>query len=204
MEMYRNVMELLVEEEVNRQIRLLARTIGVSLKRTEIAPYALNRLPSLYASTQEGLEHQLKRGRQQFGKQITQIVKQAIVTVRRNPSRICTPLTLQGSARKPAAVNEFPGKRAIASSFKSAPPRSQWGENTVVQPRRPSEQPSANNAHPIYGDMTVGQPARPTPPPPEKTTPPGAKREVSWQEYKRLRKTKHQQDDDGWNSTFLR
>ena len=50
---YINVMEMLVEEEVTKQIKGLPPRILKYLKQTEVETYALNRLPSLYASSEK-------------------------------------------------------------------------------------------------------------------------------------------------------
>lgn len=92
MGIYKNVMEILVEEEVVRQVKLLSARIASYLNQVEIVAYALNQLPALYATSEKGLEHQLQQGREKYKHQITQSVHRAIAAVRRDPLRVCAPL----------------------------------------------------------------------------------------------------------------
>lgn len=95
---YKNAMEVLVEEEVNRHIqRLSARTVAY-INQTELIAYALNQLPALYATSEKGLEYQLQRGRNKFAPQVTQAVMRAFAAIRRDPIRNCVPLKGQQSA----------------------------------------------------------------------------------------------------------
>ena len=54
----RNVMEILVSEEIDRQIGRFPDNIRKFINRIEVATYALNRLPALYASSQQGFNQQ--------------------------------------------------------------------------------------------------------------------------------------------------
>jgi hypothetical protein len=95
---YKNVMELLVEEEVVRQFKALSPRVAPYIKQTELVAYALNQLPPLYATSEKGLECQLQRGKAKYAAQIAQAVKQAVAGVCRDPLRTCTPLQSQQSA----------------------------------------------------------------------------------------------------------
>jgi hypothetical protein len=92
MGIYKNVMELLVEEEVVRQSKLLPPRMASYVNQVELVAYALNQLPALYATTEVGLEHQLKRGRERHGQTIAQAVRQALAAVSRDPLRTHPPL----------------------------------------------------------------------------------------------------------------
>ncbi|HEY9642104.1 MAG TPA: late competence development ComFB family protein [Coleofasciculaceae cyanobacterium] len=92
---YKNVMELLVEEEVSRQVKALPTRIASYINQTELVAYALNQLPSLYATSEKGLEHQMERGRAKFSAQISQAVQRAIAAIRRDPLRTYVPLKAQ-------------------------------------------------------------------------------------------------------------
>ena len=186
-ETYRNVMELLVKEEVRRQSESLAN----SLKLTEVVPYALNRLPSLYASSEEGLAFQIRRGRMTFGKQVKQVVEAAIAVVRQNPHRPCTPLQQGKQVRKPATTNEQLHRRKVETFNPSTGQRQP--NLQIIQPTRsvaasqhPTTRPGQLSAAPApkFGRERT-----------QPTTAPTKKRDVSWQEYKRLRKAK--QDGNG-------
>lgn len=91
---YKNIMELLVEEEVIRQCKTLSARSSSYINTEELIAYALNQLPPLYATSQQGLEYQIQKGRIKFSPQITQAVQRAIAAVRRDPLRRHTPLKL--------------------------------------------------------------------------------------------------------------
>lgn len=76
-----NVMELLVDQEVRRQLAQLPENLLLHLNLSEVSTYALNRLPPLYSYTQEGWRQQKLRGEQKLAHQITRVVRQAFVVV---------------------------------------------------------------------------------------------------------------------------
>jgi len=80
----RNVMEILVVEEVERQIHDLPSKIAKYIKPIEVTAYALNRLPGLYATSERGWQRQLNRGRTDFSEQVTITVRQAVIAVQRD------------------------------------------------------------------------------------------------------------------------
>jgi hypothetical protein len=88
---YKNVMELLVDAEIDRQTALYAVEDARTLNRIEVAAYALNLLPPLYASSQEGVEIQLSRGQQEFSDRIQQAVQQSLQNIEKHPQRETTP-----------------------------------------------------------------------------------------------------------------
>ncbi|MBD2461282.1 late competence development ComFB family protein [Oscillatoria sp. FACHB-1407] len=89
---YKNAMEVLVEEEVDRQVKALPARSTVYINRLELVAYALNQLPSLYATSERGFDYQLQRGRSKFQEQITQAVRRALAAIRRDPIRTYAPL----------------------------------------------------------------------------------------------------------------
>jgi hypothetical protein len=93
---YRNIMEILVEQEVNRQMNKLPSQIAQYMRPVEIMTYALNRLTPLYACSEKGLEEQLKKAKQEHGPQIVQSVRWAIAAVQRDPLRKFTPFQQEG------------------------------------------------------------------------------------------------------------
>lgn len=95
MGIYKNVMELLVEEEASRQYKALPPRIASYVNPTELIAYALNQLPALYATSEKGLEYQLKRGREKYKVQIAQAVQRALAAVSRDPLRSSNPLQEQ-------------------------------------------------------------------------------------------------------------
>lgn len=92
---YKNAMEVLVEEEVNRHLQKLPARTAAYINQTELVAYALNQLPALYATSEKGLEYQLQRGRSKFTQQVTQAVMRAFAAIRRDPIRNVVPLKLQ-------------------------------------------------------------------------------------------------------------
>jgi hypothetical protein len=89
---YRNAMEVLVEREVEEQMKKLPPKVAAYINRLELVAFALNHLPSLYATSERGLEHQLQRGGAKYATQVTQAVQRAMVAVRRDPIRNYAPL----------------------------------------------------------------------------------------------------------------
>lgn len=86
-----NIMELLVEEEIERQLLSYSSRLRPYLNKVEIATFALNRLPVLYATTQQGKQHLLKVGRKRR-KDIINAVRQGFAAVQRDPIRQSKPL----------------------------------------------------------------------------------------------------------------
>ena len=92
--LYINVMELLVAEEVDRQLASLPERVSKYIKRTEVETFALNRLPALYASSEKGLQHQYERALHDFQPKISNAVRQAFAAVQVDPIRLSQPLKL--------------------------------------------------------------------------------------------------------------
>ncbi|MEL6231064.1 MAG: late competence development ComFB family protein, partial [Cyanobacteria bacterium J06627_3] len=75
---YINVMELLVAEEVEQQLRQLPTRVLKYIKSIEVETYALNRLPSLYAASEKGWHSQYQKAKYELGKEISGAVRRAI------------------------------------------------------------------------------------------------------------------------------
>jgi hypothetical protein len=88
---YKNVMELLVDEEIDRQTQSLSVQAAHRFNRIEIATFALNRLPPLYASSQEGVDFQYEYGQQNLEDQIVAMVRDALAAIKEEPVRVSTP-----------------------------------------------------------------------------------------------------------------
>lgn len=73
-----NVMEELVLTEAVAQVAQIEAMSDRVLDVGDIAAYALNRLPPLYATTEEGARYQRQRAREELSDLITQQVKDAI------------------------------------------------------------------------------------------------------------------------------
>jgi Late competence development protein ComFB len=94
---YRNAMELLVEKEVQQQLEALPPRMRSYINQAELIAYALNQLPTLYATSEQGLEYQLQKGQSKFSTQIQQAVRRALAAVRRDPLRMAIPLKLSSN-----------------------------------------------------------------------------------------------------------
>jgi hypothetical protein len=94
-QVYRNVMEQLVAEEVEEQLLKYPPRLTKFINVIEVETFALNRLPPLYASSEEGLHKQELRGRNEYASKIQTAVHQAFMAVQRDPLRFSTPLLRQ-------------------------------------------------------------------------------------------------------------
>lgn len=89
----KNVMELLVAEEINKQIENYPPQLREYINLVEVSTYALNRLPPLYASSEEGLYRQKQRGQKEYKNQISDVVREALEVIQKEPLRFSTPLS---------------------------------------------------------------------------------------------------------------
>ncbi|MDY7019960.1 MAG: late competence development ComFB family protein [Cyanobacteriota bacterium] len=117
---YHNIMEDLVAEEVRSQMSLLSPRLTQYIQRSEVETYALNRLPTLYASSHEGWVHQQKRARSEYLIKIKTAVRQALAAVQRDPLRSSTPLF-----EEPEEVvrTERPNRRKVNNSVEGEAPK---------------------------------------------------------------------------------
>jgi hypothetical protein len=92
---FRNVMELLVEQEVERQIQQFPERIAKNLKAVQVITYAMNRLKPLYACTERGFAEQLQKAQEEHGSRIKQIVRLGIQTVWQVPLQQFSPIAGQ-------------------------------------------------------------------------------------------------------------
>ena len=102
-----NVMEILVAEEVDRQLRRCPSTLLDYVKAVEVETYALNRLPPLYAASHEGLEYQKDRARRDYGSNIQTTVRQALMAVQQDPLRRSTPLVTEDDRTRHQRIMEL-------------------------------------------------------------------------------------------------
>lgn len=102
---YMNVMELLVTEEVEKQLKTMHPRMLKYLKRVEVETYALNRLPSLYASSEKGWQHQYEKAKRELHNQIKSAVRQAFAAVQVDPIRSSEPLHGQDNEAANVALN---------------------------------------------------------------------------------------------------
>jgi hypothetical protein len=91
----RNVLEDVVVAEVINQLRFSTEGVRDTINISEVAAYALNRLPPLYATTNRGWQQQCRRVEEEFKQQIQQAVEQALLSVRVDPWRPVTPIAVE-------------------------------------------------------------------------------------------------------------
>lgn len=87
-----NVMEFVVTQEIERQLHYWPPQLVQYINKVEVMTYAMNRLPALYASSEEGLRYQLSRATRELTKQITEAVRQGLAAVLGDPLRSAVPL----------------------------------------------------------------------------------------------------------------
>jgi hypothetical protein len=91
----KNALEEIVVAEVINQLRASSDGVRQKTNISEVAAYALNRLPPLYATTQRGWQQQKKRAQEELNTQIIQAVEQALLSVRPDPWRPATLLAIE-------------------------------------------------------------------------------------------------------------
>lgn len=89
---HQNIMELLVRQEIDRQLHNYPSRLKPYINKVEVATFALNRLPALYASNETGKHHQLELGKK-YHQEIVKAVRQGLIAVERDPLRKSTPIT---------------------------------------------------------------------------------------------------------------
>lgn len=102
----RNVMEVLVAEEIERQMNRLPDNLKKFISPIEVATYALNRLPPLYASSQQGFNKQKVKGRSEHSVQITQEVRKGLSAIQQDILRSSTPLLADREDRADRSIEE--------------------------------------------------------------------------------------------------
>ena len=105
-QIYCNAMELLVAEEVERQLEQIPPQLIADVNKIEATAYALNCLPALYATTEKGLQWQKLRGKNELGAQVVEAVRQGLAATYYNHQQPSTPL-------KPTAP-EIPNAAKVA------------------------------------------------------------------------------------------
>ncbi len=90
----KNALEIIVVEEAKNQFAQLDRAKREDINLTEVIAFALNRLPSLYASSDRGWLQQRKRANNEFRKQAISHLHQGFLRVGNNPLVKVSPLPL--------------------------------------------------------------------------------------------------------------
>ena len=70
------------------------------INKVEVATYALNRLPPLYASSLIGKEHQKRIGQQKYKAQIILAVRRALAAIERDPLKQSVPIITESYAQQ--------------------------------------------------------------------------------------------------------
>jgi len=104
---YRNAMETLVAEEIERQFQMIPPRLAKYLNKQEASAFALNRLPPLYATSESGWRKQCVRGRRDYGQQIAETVRQGLQAVQRDPLRMDVPLSANAAQESEVALQEL-------------------------------------------------------------------------------------------------
>lgn len=88
----RNAIEEPVIEEVKAQIKSLSLSLQNQVDACAVIAYSLNRLPTMYATTQRGWAQQRKRAREELRDQISSAVRQGMLGIRKDLLRVSQPL----------------------------------------------------------------------------------------------------------------
>ena len=125
----RNVMEVLVSNEIDRQVVRLPNNIKKFINIIEVATYALNRLPALYASSQQGFNKQKLKGRSQYTVQITQVVRKGFAAVQQDILRSSTPLLAENKVEIDQSITD--AKTALQELANYLPEKDLTWKNVV-------------------------------------------------------------------------
>jgi hypothetical protein len=130
---YQNIMELLVIQEVERQLDKLPPALARYIDPIEVTTYALNRLPPLYASSEKGKEKQYQRAKKENKQEITTAVRQAIAAVERDPLRVSTPLTPELEPEYRSALASLQDIQILLTKNKLIPPQTELNWENLVK-----------------------------------------------------------------------
>jgi hypothetical protein len=122
MQSCKNAIEELVIAEIDLQISHLSEYRRVQINLSEVAAYALNRLPPMYATSKVGWLRQRKKAATEMRSQIESAVRRALVSVKPDALRDISPLPAQeveSHARSLAALQQLLG--AEKASWKDIP-----------------------------------------------------------------------------------
>ncbi|MEB3311500.1 MAG: late competence development ComFB family protein [Snowella sp.] len=100
---HQNVMEILVYEEIDRQLKHYPKALASYINKVEVATYSLNRLPALYASSQQGQNQQIQTARKKYKEQVVSAVRRAIAAIERDPLRVSAPIVSETEMERDTA-----------------------------------------------------------------------------------------------------
>ena len=108
---YRNAMEPLAIEEIERQMQQLHPDVASLINKADAIAYALNRLPPLYATTEEGWKWQQERARENQQHHICQAASWGLRAAQRQRrgfyTWLQTKITRKETVYEQALYNEF-------------------------------------------------------------------------------------------------
>jgi hypothetical protein len=122
MQSCKNAIEELVIAEIDLQISHLPQYRRDQMNLSEVAAYALNRLPPMYATSKAGWERQRKKGITEMRSQVESAVRRALMSVKPDALRDSSPLPSQevaSHARSLADLQQILG--AENASWKDIP-----------------------------------------------------------------------------------
>ncbi len=123
---YRNAIEPLVAEELEQQLHRLPKQIVRYLNPAQVMAYALNRLPALYATSEEGWHRQQQHAKQQLKEQIVTAVRQGLAAVQKDPLKYSTPLGGETGEQKEILLNAIRRQEWTSSMQRSAYKSGYW------------------------------------------------------------------------------
>jgi Late competence development protein ComFB len=91
---FTNALEKLVLLNVEKQTQQLGSVLARPVKFEDAAAYALNRLPTMYATSAGGLQYQQQKANTELADDITSAVIQALLTLGKAPTRMVGPLPI--------------------------------------------------------------------------------------------------------------
>ncbi len=112
MQSCKNAIEELVVEEIDLQVSNLAQYRREQVNFSEVAAYALNRLPPMYATSKEGWQRQKQKASTELRSQVESAVRRALVSVKPDALRDKQPLPekeVASHARSLLALQEILG-----------------------------------------------------------------------------------------------
>lgn len=132
MQSCKNAIEELVIAEIDSQISHLPKYRRDQMNLSEVAAYALNRLPPMYATSKLGWMRQRKKAITEMRPQIESAVRRALVSVKPDALRDASPLPVQevaSHARSLAALQQIIG--AENASWRDIPTALENALNTI-------------------------------------------------------------------------
>jgi hypothetical protein len=89
-----NVLEDLVKQEVANQLMHMEAVLPRKVGADDVTAYVLNRLPAMYATTEQGVTWQTQKAKEQLSNQIEVNVIEALMTLSKTPRRLASPIPL--------------------------------------------------------------------------------------------------------------